>query len=456
MPQVMTIPFDNQEIGQGYNSQTRENVGTALTFTGPSEDQVAPGQQATTTFEIVSDQESLVHSLNVSGDVSAHYMLFSADAKLAFSDDHAVNSYSSYIVGRSIAINAERRGHDFKLTSDAEPILHMPDGMKEFNTAFGDMFVRSLSTGGEFLIVARITSTSEEHQQKLTASLHGEYNGLAVGISFNAAYSNAMSETSNHTDVTVWMHQGGGQGDDFTFTGLDATKILAQISKLPTFAHQNPIAYEAELAAYNTIPIPVPSLEEREDQALVLADCAQQKIGFLAALSDLELASSNETSMLFDDLPSKDDLNHMKGQYRTTLDALMSHATLVATGRMDPPQLFVANPAPPAINFKKKPFVSPPAPLPPPQTVQVPDVTRMSVDEAVQTLTQAGLETQTQQEDVTFLWYQLNTVHTLGGPDITAKIIGTVPDAGAIENPGTVIIIRVPNHVIGHPDIVLH
>jgi hypothetical protein len=202
-----------------------------------------------------------------------------------------------------------------------------------------------------------------------------------------------MSETSNHTDVTVWMHQGGGQGDDLTFAGLDATKILAQISKLPTFAHHNPIAYEAELAAYNTIQIPVPSPEEREDQALALADCAQQKIGFLAALSDLELASSDETSMLFDDLPSKDDLNHMKGQYRTTLDALISHAMLVATGRMVPPQLFVANPAPPAINFKKKPFVSPPAPLPSPQAVQVPDVTRMSVDEAVQTLTQAGLET---------------------------------------------------------------
>jgi hypothetical protein len=97
--------------------------------------------------------------------VSAHYILFSADAKLAFSDDHAVNSYSSYIVGRSLVINAERRGHDFKLSSDAEPILHMPNGMVEFNTAFGDMFVRSLSTGGEFLIVARITSISEEHQQ---------------------------------------------------------------------------------------------------------------------------------------------------------------------------------------------------------------------------------------------------------------------------------------------------
>jgi hypothetical protein len=63
MPQVMVIPFDNQEIGQGFNSQTRENLGTALMFTDTNEDPVAPGQEVTTSFEIVSDQESLIHSL---------------------------------------------------------------------------------------------------------------------------------------------------------------------------------------------------------------------------------------------------------------------------------------------------------------------------------------------------------------------------------------------------------
>jgi hypothetical protein len=456
MPQVMVIPFDNQEISQGFNSQTRENLGTALMFTDTNEDPVAPGQDVTTSFEIVSDQESLIHSLGVSATVGARYMLFSADAKLGFAEDHAVNSYSSYIVGRCLVMNALRRGHGFKLTTDADTVLQRPDGMEEFNTAFGDMFVRSLRTGGEFLVVARITSISEEHQVKLTASLHGEYNGLAVGVDFNTAFTNAMRETRNHTDVTVWMRQRGGLEADFTFTGLDASKILTHLADFPTSAHQNPVAYETELATYNTIPIPIPSREEREDQALVLADCAQQKIGFLGALSDLALASSDNASMLFDDLPSRDELNHIKGKYRTALNALMSHAILVTTGHMDPPQLFVANPAPPAITFKKKPFASPPPPVPPPQIIQVPDVTSMSVAEAVQTLTQSGLETQIQKEDVSFLWYKLNTVHLLGAPDSTAKIIGTVPNAGAVENPGTIIIIRVPDHVVGHPDIVLH
>jgi hypothetical protein len=41
MPQVIVIPFDGQEIGQGYNSETRENVGTGLIVTDVSEDPAA-------------------------------------------------------------------------------------------------------------------------------------------------------------------------------------------------------------------------------------------------------------------------------------------------------------------------------------------------------------------------------------------------------------------------------
>ena len=40
MTQTMTIPVDDEEIGQGYNSVTRESVGTALDVARVSEDLV--------------------------------------------------------------------------------------------------------------------------------------------------------------------------------------------------------------------------------------------------------------------------------------------------------------------------------------------------------------------------------------------------------------------------------
>jgi hypothetical protein len=355
MAQIVVIPFSGQEIGQGYNSETRESIGVGLTVASISEDPAANGQEVTTIFESVTSQESLMESLGISASLDVRYGLFSGGAKFDFAQNHAVNSLSSFIAGRCVVHNAIRHGHGFRLNDDAGPLV-TAQRMDDFKIAFGDMFVRSLKTGGEFDVVARITSVSEEHQSTLSASLHGEYNGLMASGSFQASFKQAMAETNSRTEVTVFMSQAGGIGGQVGFTGPDATKILQRLNEFPASVHEHPVGYEAELANYNTIPIPVPTAEEREDRQIVLADCFAQKMGFLKALSDIDFLLSENANLFFDNLPPQEDLLKIQGQYRTALNAMMAHAIRVSTGKMDPPQVFVANPAPPPLNFKKKPF----------------------------------------------------------------------------------------------------
>lgn len=355
MPQTILIAFGGQEIGQGYNSETRESIGTGLTVASISEDPAANGQEVTTIFESVTSQESLMESLGISASTDVRYGLFSGGAKFDFAQNHAVNSFSSFIAGRCVVHNAIRHGHGFKLSEDAQHLV-TAERMEDFKTAFGDMFVRSLKTGGEFDVVARITSVSEEHQSKLSASLHAAYNGLTAAGSFEASFNQAMSETNSRTEVTVFMSQAGGIGEQASFTGPDATKILARLSQFPQSVHEHSVGYESELATYNTIPIPVPTAEEREDRKIVLEDCFAQKMGFLKALADLKFLLNDDASLFFDNLPPQDELLKIQVQYRTALNALMAHAIRVSTGKMDPPQNFVASPAPPPLNFKKKQF----------------------------------------------------------------------------------------------------
>ena len=175
MAQVIVVPFDGQEIGQGFNSETRESIGTGLMFDAVSEDPAADGQNVSTQFESISTQDNLMEALGMSTSVDARYALFSGGAKVSFAESHAVNSFSSYIAGRCQVQNAIRHGHGFRLTPDAQALV-VAGRMDEFKTAFGDMFVRSLKTGGEFYVVARITSVSQDHQQTLAASLNGAYN----------------------------------------------------------------------------------------------------------------------------------------------------------------------------------------------------------------------------------------------------------------------------------------
>jgi hypothetical protein len=354
MSQVIRLPFNDQQIGQGFNFDSRENVGTGLTVASVSEDPLADGQVVRTSFNTVSTQQSLMESLGMSASVDVRYGLFAGDAKINFAQSHAVNSFSSFVAGRCEVQNATRHGHDFALTPAAQALI-TAGSLKEFKTAFGDMFVRSLKTGGEFYVVARITSVSEEHQSKLSASLHAAYNGLATSGDFQAAFDTAMKETNGRTEVMVVMSQAGGIGGQASFTGPDATRILERLSQFPQSAHEHPVGYEAEFATYDTLAFDGPSVEENEDRNIVLADCLLQKNEFLKALSDLQFAQGPNGAVFFESLPTAAELGAIEVQYRNALNGLMAHAIKVATGKMSPPQLFVADPRPPAIAFAKRP-----------------------------------------------------------------------------------------------------
>jgi hypothetical protein len=294
------------------------------------------------------------------------------------------------------------------------------------------MFVRSLKTGGEFDVVARITSVDEEHQSSLAASLHGEYNGLFASGSFQASFNTAMKETNNRTEVTVFMSQAGGIGGQASFTGPDAAKILDRLSQFPQSVHEHPVGYEVELANYNTIPIPVPTAEEREDRNIVLKDCFDQKMGFLKALSDMSFLLSENASLFFDNLPPQEDLLRIQGQYRTALNGLMAHAIRVSTGKMDPPQTFVANPAPPPLNFKKKPFNTAP--------VTIPDWTNVYV----QFVTIGGTEQDgTVHKSAAEIGLKTQVVAVPNVPGRGGDIASTSPPAGTVVPVGTVVTLSV-------------
>src|SRR5664280_1238968 len=121
MAQVIVVPFDGQEIGQGFNSETRESIGTGLVFDAVSEDPAADGQNVSTQFESISTQDNLMEALGMSTSVDARYALFSGGAKVSFAESHAVNSFSSYIAGRCQVQNAIRHGHGFRLTPMHKP-----------------------------------------------------------------------------------------------------------------------------------------------------------------------------------------------------------------------------------------------------------------------------------------------------------------------------------------------
>ena len=296
--QRIVVPFAGHRIGEGVSANTLERVGTGVVAESEGEDALAGGQTAEFKFRMVTSQSSLEEELKIGVGVDARYGLFSGSARFDFAKSSSVDSKSTYILATCTVKNALRAGANFQPTDAAKQLIDAAD-KDGFHGAFGTRFVQALRTGGELLVLVRITSSKVEHQSRIAAKLHAAYQGLAASADFKASFDLAKSDTSSHTEVDITSAQVGGQGLDIQFVGADADKIREQMNVFAQAVHQNPVAYEAELLSYDALALPFPSEDELEDKRDILEDCLVQKQRYWSILADLRLAQSNTANQLF-------------------------------------------------------------------------------------------------------------------------------------------------------------
>ena len=350
--QRIVVPFTGHVIGEGFNSDNAERVGTGLTVAHVGEDPQAPGQSAVFKFQMLTSQASLEKALTFGAELEARYMLFSGGATFDFAEQSAVNSTSTYILASCLVTNALRSGSGFTPTTPAQALIDAGD-VDGFKQAFGDRYTQALHTGGEFHAVVRVTSSSTRHQQRISASLHAELNGLFAGGGFSASLTEATSDTKSKTEVNIQVHQTGGVGPDIQIPGTEANRIREHMNTFASAAHTSAAAYKAELLTYDTLALRFPSELELEDKRQVLEDCLQRRQRYWSAISDLTFAQSEDAPLIFADLPDPQTLVDLENQFRRVLNDLMAHARSVSSGTI-PPAFFVATDEPPLPRFKRR------------------------------------------------------------------------------------------------------
>jgi hypothetical protein len=367
----------------GFNSNSGLAVGTALQDFTIQENPTAPGQKATAEIIIVNSHEELQDTLGMSFEAQGRYGFFSASMKAKFSEKTNFNSTSTFLVAKVLVKNSLRRGRNFRVTSEAQALLNS-NRFDEFNTAFGDSFVRGLQTGGEFYSVVRITSVSTQKQSELAATLQAEANGLVSGGRFKGEFETATKESSTRSEYTATMYQEAGSGAQISPV-VEISEVISRFKKFPEIAHASAAAYETEVAAYDTLPLPLPTPEEQESFLLALADAREKKLRYIQTRNDLEFALRNP--FFFDALPANDVLINANGVYTRLINAVMAHAIRLSRGEITPPQFF----DPGALS----PPITEPAPIPLTRTpqvplVEIPQLEGQVIESAVQQLKSFG------------------------------------------------------------------
>jgi hypothetical protein len=335
--QIRNLLYNGEEIGMGFNSDTGKAVGTALDFDPPT---VVLAQEAFAQASVITSQQSLTSAMDLSAEAEGRYGLTSANLKVGFHTNTTFNSTSSFVLARSTIRNQVMRGRNFRVKPEAKALL---DAMrlKEFETAFGDAFVRGLFSGGEYYALMRVTSLDTTVQRRLSVTLEAEVNGVAAGGSFKGAFNTANSKSESHSEFFVTFYQKGGAGREEIGTTLDVNEVLLRLKNFPSAVRDHPFPFQVEVATYDTVPLPLPIKQQMESFLEALADADAKKLVYMQRRNDLQFAIDHPE--FFFDLPAVDALQAGVNECTRALNAVVAHAVRLSRGEIDPPQFF--NPA---------------------------------------------------------------------------------------------------------------
>jgi hypothetical protein len=335
--QIRRLPYNSEEVGMGFNSDTGKAVGTALEFSPPVG---GPGQTNLTEATIISSQHAFSSAMSMSMEVSGHYGMVSAGLKAEFQKESTFNSTSTFLLARSKLENQIKRGTHFRVNEVAQRLLQS-NRFDDFQNAFGDSFVRGVFTGGEYYALIRMTSIDRTMQTRLALTLQAEINGGLAGGAFSAAYNQANRSSESRSEYHIKFYQRGGAGREISAT-IDLDEMKARLREFPEAIRQHPFPYEIEVARYDTVPLPIPPKEQQENFLLALADADAQRLKYIQVRNDCAFAA--EHPEFFISLPSVEVLLRATDLYTRALNAVIGHAIALTRGEVTPDRFFF-NPA---------------------------------------------------------------------------------------------------------------
>jgi len=330
--QVRILNYNNEDIGQGFNSDTGLAVGTCLDFTPPLL-QVSQSTEGDVT--IVTSHEELMTKMHMSAQLEGHYSVISAGGKVDYAKTTDYNSSSTFVLARSVIGNTITRGRDFKLKPGLEHLLD-PDRVAEFNRAFGDSFVRAQITGGEFYALMCITSVDSKTESTLATSAQAAVTAGGAGGDFQGQLDKFNLDEKTKSTFSCLFYQTAGAGQKETGATLSVDDVKKRLQDFPDAVLKHPFPYFIEVATYDTVPLPIPSKEQQDDFLFVLADCDAKKLVYIQGRNDCDFAIKHLD--FFFDPPTPVVLTATSEIYTQLLNAVILHAIDVSKG--GPPILF--------------------------------------------------------------------------------------------------------------------
>lgn len=323
-----TVPFrDGMELGLGMDDLTGQ-VGSldAVSYTESGSPAADSGMEATYDTSLINSAEQLYSQLNVDVAAEGRYGLFSGEGKFAFAENSRFSSTATFLVARARVQTAFVRVKNPVPVPDAQALVR--DGKQDkFRQRYGDLFIRGIKSGGEFVAVLSITSSVKSEERELAVSLKASFDGVVAGGSVDSSVHSRQEELRSRSDVRVSIYQRGGSGDEISYVGT-VDEVMARLKGFAKSVQEHPKAYTVQAASYDTLVFDdEPNWFDLARAREVLEDAMRKRVVLQTARNDVEAVLTHPSYFLAP--PPAAVLNAWSSTITDTLNRLDDHISKV-------------------------------------------------------------------------------------------------------------------------------
>lgn len=253
----------------------------------------AGGQVVAFSIEQLSNTTSLSKQLNVSANASLKYASTGSGSMSAqFVNNVKQNSFSIYIVVRTVVTNAERILDLSRIQLQDRAAKLWVNNPNAFIEQYGDAFVYGIVTGGEFFGVLEIQTESADDYREVKASLSGKGQYGVFSGKASASFSETLSNITTSYQMRATVLRQGGTGA--LMQTITADELRDSALAFPgEVSGESGYAYGALLVPYNHIEHPDADALSVQQRADALDRLGRLREQFVRVHNDLEFASTH-------------------------------------------------------------------------------------------------------------------------------------------------------------------
>jgi hypothetical protein len=199
------------ELGKGLDSATLsfENLNVALDPATTASDKLGPAVcpfERKFDMELVDSVTEYERKIGVTAEAEINVIVASATGTLSFAEQSIHNSESVYLMIRDERVNCHSRLKAPKLTPGAE--TKFATDYPAFRAQYGDRFLSTVSTGGNFYAVMEVKKNHDETHDELMFKLKAKVMGVTV---FSWGMEKAFDDVTDGHETVISVYSNNSQ-----------------------------------------------------------------------------------------------------------------------------------------------------------------------------------------------------------------------------------------------------